>query len=70
MEDLAYIYLALNNEIERKKEFSEDNLLHSYSAWPPLLGGELDRDRTAQSPSEQFDDIDSTFQPYQGFSYL
>ncbi len=70
MEDLAYIYLALNDEIERNKECSEDNLLHSYSAWASPIEVELDRDRTVQPPAEPLDNIDSTFQPYQGFFYL
>ncbi len=69
MEDLAYIYLALNDEIERNKDFSEDSLLNPYSVWAPL-GVELDRDLTSQLPRERLDDIDSTFQPYQGFFYL
>lgn len=83
MEDLAYIYLALNDEIERNKEFNEDSLSNSYSIWAPPIVTELDCDRAiafAEPPTDfglssssaigPVDEADSTFQPYQGFFYL
>lgn len=73
MENLAYIYLALNDEIDRGKGLSEDKLQHPYTIWAPPIVVEPDYDRAiASETSADFDqlDTDSIFQPYQGFFYL
>lgn len=80
MEDLAYIYLALNNESERHQDLNEDRLPNPYAIWAPPIAAASDRDSVIASfevlidcdrtSVEQPDDTDSTFQPYQGFFYL
>lgn len=82
MEDLAYIYLALNDEIERNQDLEEERLLNSYSIWAPRIPADPTQDLTIAPsemavdcdrdhvPTNQADDTDSTFHPYQGFFYL
>ncbi len=70
MEDLAYIYLVLNDEIERSQNLDEDHVPTPSSTWAPPIPMEADCDRATQLFSEQPDDSDFTFHPYQGFFYL
>lgn len=71
MEDLAYIYLALNDEIERNQDLkNEDSLPNPFSIWAPPIPMAPDRDRATHLSPEPPDDTDSTFHPYQGFFYL
>lgn len=69
MEDLAYIYLALNEEVERAQS-SDSAPTPILSAWAPSLPGDrphLTLDQTQETPTIQEPDMDYECHAYPSF---